>query len=503
MRLPERETLRYFATELVGLELQPGQERLVDLLDSSFDRLQTVVVRKGRRSGVTVCAALVAGWCGTVLAPRYREHLLPGEEFAISIVATSREQAGVAFGFVRRFLAASPILAEQVVAETTDSLRLATGCVIEAVPCSARSSRGRANGAVILDEAAHFVDSNGNASLAAVVDALKPGLAQFGPLGLMLVVSTPLDRAGAFFELDQQAASGQFPDMAAIHLPTVEAMPRLAAEAERERLRNPRRYQREWAGEFTSDEQGFPIDAFDACVDPDYQRPFADPRRICVFAMDGAVSRDSFAIVGVDSEWNLVYARAWHPPRDGSIDHREVLAELLELSALFTIVVIAYDPSQIHGLVLDALDAGLPMLPVSQAAGRSGGTMARHASAFVEALHERRLRLFPCAELREHVARSRFSARSGGDRLVKSRSSDKIDLAVAAAMAVGVLGDLTRQGHWEEQIEYEWVSAADILGDQQLAVAWARDEYHEGPPETGYTDFSADDFDEHWEPDWW
>jgi hypothetical protein len=190
MRLPERETLRYFATELVGLELQPGQGRLVDLLDSSFDRLQTVVVRKGRRSGVTVCAALVAGWCGTVLAPRFREHLLPGEEFAISIVATSREQAGVAFGFVRRFLAASPILAEQVVAETTDSLRLATGCVIEAVPCSARSSRGRANGAVILDEAAHFVDSNGNASLAAVVDALKPGLAQFGPLGLMLVVST-------------------------------------------------------------------------------------------------------------------------------------------------------------------------------------------------------------------------------------------------------------------------------------------------------------------------
>src|SRR5262249_56350437 len=97
-------------------------------------RVSTVCERlsaaRGRRSGVTVCAALVAGWCGTVLAPRFRSRLLPGEEFAVSIVATSREQAGVALGFVRRFLAASPLLAEQVGAEAAASSRLARGGVI-------------------------------------------------------------------------------------------------------------------------------------------------------------------------------------------------------------------------------------------------------------------------------------------------------------------------------------------------------------------------------------
>ena len=46
-----------------------------------------------------------------------------------------------------------------------------------------------------------------------------------------------------------------------------------------------------------------------------------------VFALDGAVSRDSMALVGVDGDWNLLYARAWHPPPGGTIDHREVLAE--------------------------------------------------------------------------------------------------------------------------------------------------------------------------------
>ncbi|HXH89845.1 MAG TPA: terminase TerL endonuclease subunit [Gaiellaceae bacterium] len=461
--------------------MQPGQARLVSLIDSDFERLRTVVIRKGRRSGMTACAALIAAWCGTVLAPRFRSRLLPGEEFAITLVATSREQAGVALGFIKRFLAASPILAEQVLAETTDSITLAGGCVIEAIPCSARSSRGRANGIVILDEAAHFVDSTGNQSLPAVLDALMPPLAQFGPLGLLLAISTPLDASGPFYEFEQQAASGQFDDMVALHLPTLEAMPHLAVEAERERARNPRRFEREWLGEYSSGEETFPLHAYDACVDPDYQPPAADPDRLAVFALDGAVSRDTMALVGVDLDWNLIYARAWHPPKGGTIDHREVLSQIVELTHRFNVVVIAYDPSQIHGLVLDALQVGLPMLSVSQAAGRAGGTMARHASALVEAMYERRLRLFASPELRQHVSRSRFSARTGGDRLVKLRSADKIDLAVALAMAVGVRQDLEREGlmHAGPTVDYEVVSIHDVVDFEPTQLNW-----YEPDPET-------------------
>jgi hypothetical protein len=467
LRFEERQTLRYFATELVGLELRPGQERFVSLLDSDFERLRTVVIRKGRRSGMTACAGLVAAWCGTVLAPRFRARLLPGEEFAITLVATSREQAGVALGFVRRFLMASPMLAEQVVSETADSLSLAGGCLVEAVPCSARSSRGRANGVVVLDEAAHMVDSLGNASLPALLDALTPPLAQFGTLGLLLVISTPLDASGPFFELEQQAASGQFEDMAALHLPTLEAMPELAAEAERERARNPRRYHREWEGLFTSGEESLPLEIYDQCVDPRYVPAYGDPQQLAVFALDGAVSSDAMALVGVGWDWSLLYARAWYPPKGGFIDHRQVLEKMVELARRFAVLVFAYDPTAVHGLTLDALSAGLPMLPVSQAAGRTGGTMARHTAALVEALHERRLRLFPCPELRQHVARSRFSARTGADRLVKARSADKIDLAVALAMAAGVLADLQRDALMNAE-EIEYISTARLAREWEV-----------------------------------
>ena len=143
-----------------------------------------------------------------------------------------------------------------------------------------------------------------------------------------------------------------------------------------------------------------------------------------------------------------------------------MLAELLDLAQRFRIGAIGYDPSQIHGLVLAGLDAGLPMAPVSQASGLSGGTMARFTSALLESMHEKRLRLFPCPDLRDHVARARFTARAGADRLTKSRSSDRIDLAVALVMAVGVLTDKWRDYflNYEEEV-YVSISASELARD--------------------------------------
>ena len=363
-----------------------------------------------------------------------------------------------------------------MIAETTDSLTLVGGCVIEAIPCSARSSRGRANGIVILDEAAHFTDTTGNSSLPAVLDALTPPLAQFGPLGLMLVISTPLDASGAFHDLDQQAASGQFDDMAGLHMSTVEAMPQLAADAERERVRNPRRYQREWLGEYSSEDESFPLAAYDQCVDPDYTPPYMDPGRPVVFGLDGAVSRDSMALVGVDLFGNLVYERAWRPPKGGTINHRDVLAEILDLAQRFTMIAVAYDPWGVHGLVLDGHDAGLPMVSVSQAAGYGGGVMARFAAVLIEDLHERRLRLFDAPELRQHITRSRFSARAGGDRLVKQRSSHQIDLAVALAMAVGMLRELELRMCSQPVVEETIVPITDIVDFEPCALHYSDDD---------------------------
>ena len=211
---PERETLRHFTTEIVGIKPNPGQDRFITLVDENLEQLRIVVVRKGRRVGMTACAGLLAAWAGTVLAPRFREHVMPGEDFVITLVATSKDQAGVLLGFVRRFLRASSMLEEQILSDTTSSITLTSGCIIEAVPCSARANRGRANGLAVLDEAAHFVDSFGNTSLPALLDALTPPLAQLGLLDFLWPsqrLSTQLGRSTNSKSRPPQDASAKWP----------------------------------------------------------------------------------------------------------------------------------------------------------------------------------------------------------------------------------------------------------------------------------------------------
>ena len=262
-----------------------------------------------------MAASLVAAWYGTVLAPRLRQHVMDGEDYRIALCrATSRDQASLMLRFIKAFLKKSPLLAEQIVSETADSLRLLGGCEIVASVCSARAHRGWPNALVIVDEAAHYVDSEGDMSLSSLLEALRPSQAQFESLALMLAISTPLDATGTFFELEQQAASGQFCDMAALHLPTVEARPELEPEAERTKLLNPRSYKHGSMGNYTSGEESFPLALFDACVDPEHAPIEADPARAVIFGLDGAVSRDAMALVGIDGCGDLVYARAWYPP---------------------------------------------------------------------------------------------------------------------------------------------------------------------------------------------
>jgi len=129
------------------------------------------------------------------------------------------------------------------------------------------------------------------------------------------------------------------------------------------------------------------------------------------------------------------------------------------------------------------------------------GRWPRHAAALVEALHERRLRLFDSPELRQHVARSRFSARTGADRLVKSRSADKIDLAVALAMAVGVRADLEREALYnpEPEVEYELVSASEYYGFEPARLGWDDEPvYRPGPGGDDGRFFSSLEGDDGW-----
>ncbi len=97
------------------------------------------------------------------------------------MIATRYEQAQIVLRAARTLLEGSPLLGRFVESVTDTEIRLKTGAVIAAFPCSSRSGRGYPISMLLLDEVAHFVDTDGNASADEMVKALQPSLAQFGP----------------------------------------------------------------------------------------------------------------------------------------------------------------------------------------------------------------------------------------------------------------------------------------------------------------------------------
>ena len=122
-------------------------------------------------------------------------------------------------------------------------------------------------------------------------------------------------------------------------------------------------------------------------------------------------------------------------------DH--VAADLVEDAARFEVAAVAYDRWLIRNFeaVLDEMGVTLPLLEHPQGTNRRKDSplwMPESINQFEALLLERRLRIAVNPALRSAVASSTFwTSPAGLRRFEKQRATARIDLAVAAAMAVG------------------------------------------------------------------
>src|SRR5262249_21294673 len=146
----------------------------------------------GRRAGKSFILAL----CAVFLACfyEYRKFLAPGERGTVLIIATNSKQARVIFRYVRALLTNIPMLAKMIERETADA-----SVTIEVHPASAKSTRGYAVVAALLDEVAFFpTDDSANPDYD-ILDALRPGMATI-PNAMLLCASSPYARRGALWD---------------------------------------------------------------------------------------------------------------------------------------------------------------------------------------------------------------------------------------------------------------------------------------------------------------
>jgi hypothetical protein len=166
--------------------------------------LWAVVARRGGKS--RMAAAI-----GVYLALFVPRNLAPGEVGEVTIVAATREQAGVVYRYVLGFLQASPVLRQEIEGVTQSEIRLRGNVVLSTRAGNYRTVRGRTLLAAIIDEVAFLRDETSLMPDIETYRALLPALATTG--GMLIGISTPYRRIGLLHQKHRDYFGVDDPDV--------------------------------------------------------------------------------------------------------------------------------------------------------------------------------------------------------------------------------------------------------------------------------------------------
>ena len=213
-----------FAEHVLKTPLWPRQQRVLNGLFE--DKINHAIWSMGRRSGKTFMASVAATYMAFCQDEFFRKKVRKSEKWYVVTVANDLGQSKIALDNIRQLIINSP-LEQEIVRETSLEIELSNGCVFQAIPASARASRGKAVCAVVMDELAFSIDGDANRGAEAMYTALAPSIAQFGRYGKIIELSSPWLTSGLFYDHFKQAQSGDFPGMQALQIPTWEINPSL------------------------------------------------------------------------------------------------------------------------------------------------------------------------------------------------------------------------------------------------------------------------------------
>lgn len=187
---------------------------------------------------------------------------------------------------------------------------------------------------------------------------------------------------------------------------------------------------------WVSSESGlFDMDKFDACVDVNHKPPLPNKEIALFVGVDASVKKDRSAVVSVyeqDKKLCLGPKRFWQPSPEDPMDLEETMeAYLLELFRGYSLVSVRYDPFQFHRSAMTLEKKGLPMQEFPQTS-RNLTEMGQNLFDLVEYGN---LTLYSCKDLRYEATCAVAKETGRGLKIMKEKSSQKIDQIVSLAMA--------------------------------------------------------------------
>jgi len=296
----------------------------------------------GRRAGKSFVLALCAVFLACFFD--YRRFLAPGERGTVLIIATNSKQARVIVRYVRALLTHIPMLAKLVERETADAFDLSNSVTIEVHPASAKTTRGYAVVAALLDEVAFFpTDDSANPDYD-ILDAIRPGMATI-PNAMLLCASSPYARRGALFDAYRKHFGREGDPVLVWRAPTRTMNPSVSQQViDAATERDPASAAAEWLAEFRSDIESFiNREAVEVCIAWDVrERAPMQSVRYYAFVDPSGGSGDSMTLAVGHRERDVVVLDALRERRP-PFSPEDVVAEFAALLKSYRISKITGD----------------------------------------------------------------------------------------------------------------------------------------------------------------
>lgn len=301
----------------------------------------------GRRSGKSVVAALIAVYLSTCRTYR----LARGERGVFMVIAADRKQARVVRRYVTGLLKSTPVLAQVIARETTDTIELTNGIAIEIHTASFKTIRGYTVIGAVADEVAYWpTDETSAEPDREILAALRPAMATV-PEALLVCLSSPYTRRGELWRTFEAHYGRDHDDVLVVRAETRALNPTVSERTIARAYRDDAlRARSEYGAEFRDDTAALLDDAAITAVTPLGVRelaPVAGRRTVAHFDAATGSGEDSAALaIAFGAPPELAAARRWRPPFSPAAVVREA-AQMLRRYGVSTTTIDRYAPNLI------------------------------------------------------------------------------------------------------------------------------------------------------------
>jgi hypothetical protein len=185
-----------------GEKLTPAErkefERLTGRAKEPGKMVKEFAAITGRRSGKTFAMACFLVWIAALCD--HTDAQAPGEKLCALAISRDQRVAKIILGYVEGIITASPLMKNQLVNVTAETIELKGNVFVEVRPCSKIAGRGMTSLAIIADELGHWFTATDFANPdVEVLAGLRPSL--LTTRGPLLMASSVYAKQGVLYDV--------------------------------------------------------------------------------------------------------------------------------------------------------------------------------------------------------------------------------------------------------------------------------------------------------------